>query len=76
MPTRLDGFREEGEICSDSSACMRTRLWSVEEVKVCACGSCPVVKACRNVGKLQLSQPGDCPKYVTLHVHLPQITKK
>lgn len=52
MPTRLDGVREENEICSDTSACIRAKLQSVKEVKVSAYGSCPVVKAYRNTGKL------------------------
>lgn len=45
MLTRLGGFREEGEICSDISACTRAKLWSGKKVKVSARRSCPVVKA-------------------------------
>lgn len=60
MLSRLDGFREEDEICSDISACNRAKLWSVKEVKVSACRSCPMVKAYKNLGRLQLSQIYDC----------------
>lgn len=45
-------------------------------MKVSAPRSSPVVKAYRNMGKLQLPQFVGCPKYMTLHMHLPQIIKK
>lgn len=76
MFTRLDGFREEDEICSDISACNRAKLWSVKKAKVSARRSCPVVKAYRNQGKLQFSQSVDYPTSMTLHMHLLQIIKE
>lgn len=76
MLTRLNGLREEDEISSDTSACIRAKLQSVKEVKESAHESCPVVKAYRNMGKLQLSQFVDCPKYMTLHMCLSEIIKK
>lgn len=45
MLARLGGFREEGEICSDISACNRAKLQSVKKVKLPAQRSCLVVKA-------------------------------
>lgn len=75
MLTRLNGFREEDEICSDISACSRAKLWSVKEVKVSARRSCPMMKTYRNLGKLQFSQSVDYPRSMALHMHLLQLTE-
>lgn len=59
---RMDGFRGKGEICSDTSACIRARPSSVTEVKRSGHGSWAMVKAYINTAKLPLSLLVNCPR--------------